>query len=552
MNKYLLVLVAFLSVSISFSQTDPQPLSSENYQTVERLEILSGSLKNDLHYSMRPLTRKVITDYALFVDTATTMLLTEQDQYNLRHIFLDNNDLVPDSHFEESRRPVLKYFYKRPAHLLDVHTEDFSLQVNPIFYGNLSYDNENAEGYGYINTRGADIRATIDDVVSVYTTLTENQVIFPEFIDDLADSLRIVPGKGFYQRDGDEFDYFEPKGGVSVNATKHINVALGYDKHFIGDGYRSLMLSENSNNAAFLKLNTKFWKINYTNLYQELAKEGTQGPDTLVGKKYMVSHHLSFDATDWLNVGVFESIIFNRQNQFEFHYLNPVIFYRAMEQQVGSPDNVVIGFNYSALVKNRLKLYGQLVLDEFSIEDVRQGDSWANKFAFQQGATYVNAFGVKQLDLQAEVNRVRPYTYQHRNLVTNYTGYGQALAHPLGANFTEAIAMARYQPFNKLRLHGMVTYADYGRDPDDRSWGGDIINKTFRDRPFDNGVETGQGFDNKSLNIQGLATYELKHNLNLDFQGVYKNLDAERNPNYNNIHVGASIRWNFGAYDYNY
>ncbi len=553
MKKYFLLILSLFFGYGSFAQVDTEPLSSINYQNLERLEILSGSLKNDIHLTMKPLMRRKMTDYALYIDTATTFLLTDQDQYNIRHIFRDNNDLVPEEYFEESDSPILKHFYKRPAYLFDAHTDDFTIQVNPIVYANYSYDNENLDGYGYINTRGGSIRATIDDKVSLYTSLTENQVIYPEFVHAYADSLSVVPGRGFHNRNGREFDYFEPKAGISADVTKHINATLGYDKQFIGDGYRSLFLSENSNNSAFLRFNTQFWKIKYTNIYQELAKDDTDGPDTLIGKKYSVTHHLSFDATDWLNIGVFESIVFDRQDQFEFHYLNPVIFYRAIEQQLGSADNVLVGVNYSALIKNRVKLYGQFVLDEFRIDDLREGQVWTNKSGWQQGVKYINAFDVNQLDLQVEVNRVRPYTYLHNNFITGYTGYGQALAHPLGASFTEAIAMARYQPINRLNLNGMVTYAKYGRDPDSQSWGSDVANKTDRDRPFNTGVETGQGWDNTSLNVQGRASFELKHNLNLDLQGVYKRLEAEgANPDFDNIHIGGGIRWNFGAYDYNF
>ena len=46
---------------------------------------------------------------------------------------------------------------------------------------------------------------------------------------------------------------------------------------------------------------------------------------------------------DRINIGLFESIVFSRPNHFELQYLNPVIFYRTVEQMVGSPDNAMIG-----------------------------------------------------------------------------------------------------------------------------------------------------------------------------------------------------------------
>lgn len=562
--KFLITVSLLFLLTGVYAQSDTEPLNSINYGTVERLEILSGSLKNDLHLTYKGVSRESLTNFAIELDTSANFNLSEIDLYNLEHIYKDNNGLVPDEYFIESVKPIWKHFYKTPAHLFDIHTDAIDLQVNPIYYGNISYDNKLTNNFGFINTRGAQVRAIIDDKVSVFTSVTENMTAFPRFLRWKIDSLRSIPGAGFYhsnRRSSDSqertYDYFVPKASVGIDVSEHISAQLGYDQHFIGDGYRSLFLSQNANNAAYLKLNTKFWKINYTNLYQELATYGQgeiyEEQNDPKSKKYMVSHHLSFDATDWLNIGLFESIIFARENQFEFHYLNPIIFFRAIEHQVGSPDNVLIGLNYSALIKNRIKLYGQLVIDEFRIDDIRSGEKhWTNKFAFQQGAKYINAFGIDQFDLQAEVNRTRPYTYMHDQVITNYTHYGSAIAHPLASNFTEWVGIANYQPFKKLRMQGILTYADYGTDPDVRSWGSDIYKKTYADRPFETGVETGQGIANKSVNAQGRISYELKHNLNLDLQGVYKAHKVKGNARVNESYFGASIRWNFGAYDYNF
>ncbi len=548
-------LLLFFPFCCSFGQVDPEPLSSINYQTVERLEIKSGSLINDLHFTMRPINRDVLTNYALYIDSSTTFLLSDQDNYNLNHIFLDNNDLVPSDYFEESVKPVLKYFYKTPAHLFDVHTKGVDVTIDPIFYGNLSYDSELRKKHGYINTRGIQMRASLDDWLSVYSTLTENQARYPNFLSRKADSLEALPGKGFYQKinGNKDFDFFNPTGGILFDFSDHVNLQFAYDKHFIGDGYRSLFTSENSNSSTFLNLGLRFWKINYANVYEELISHSTQGVDSLAGKKYKVSHHLSFDVAKWLNIGFFESIVFARENHFEFSYLNPIIFYRAMEQQLGSPDNALIGLNYSAIAKRKFKFYGQLVIDEFRSADISSGNkSWTNKFAFQQGIKYIDAFKVNNLDVQAEVNRTRPYTYSHRNLISSYTHYGQAIAHPLGANFTEFVGIANYQPIDRIRIKTIATYADYGRDPNRKSWGGDIINKTTDNRPFNTGVVTGQGVSNKSFNLQALLSYELKHNLNFDLQSVYKHHQIEGQNTLRESFTGASIRWNFGAYDFNY
>ena len=101
-------------------------------------------------------------------------------------------------------------------------------------------------------------------------------------------------------------------------------------------------------------------------------------------------------------------------DHFRLDYLNPVIFYRAIEQQNGSSDNVILGLDVKWNAARKLSFYGQFILDEFVLDHIMDGDGWwANKFAIQGGAKYIDAFGVPNLDLQGEVNIVRPYTYSH-------------------------------------------------------------------------------------------------------------------------------------------
>jgi hypothetical protein len=89
----------------------------------------------------------------------------------------------------------------------------------------------------------------------------------------------------------------------------------------------------------------------------------------------------------------------------------------------------------------RFQLYGQLMLDEFVFSELVTNNQgwWANKYGIQAGLKYIDAFGIDHLDLQAEYNQVRPYTYTHRDSSAYYAHYDTPLAHPLGANFKELI-----------------------------------------------------------------------------------------------------------------
>ena len=87
----------------------------------------------------------------------------------------------------------------------------------------------------------------------------------------------------------------------------------------------------------------------------------------------------------------------------ERDFAYPVIFYRSIEQQSGSFDNSVAGFDVKANIKHAVQLYGQFLLDEFTAKEFFSHDGyWANKWALQLGGKYFDAFTIKNFDLQAE------------------------------------------------------------------------------------------------------------------------------------------------------
>jgi hypothetical protein len=327
-----------------------------------------------------------------------------------------------------------------------------------------------------------------------------------------------------------------------------VEIQLGHDRHFMGDGYRSLVYSDYAPPAFFLKLNTRVWRLHYMNLFQELTADYRRsgGGDRLLPKKYMAFHRLGVNITDNLNIGLFEQIVFGREKgKFELQYLNPIIFYRSVEHNLGSSDNALLGLDFRWNLFNTVQLYGQLVLDEFVLDEVKSGNGWwANKQAGQVGAKYIDAFGLSNLDLQGEVNLIRPYTYQHRDGSSNYQHNRQPLAHPIGANLYEFIGIARYQPLPRLHLTAKAIATRYGMDQDSINWGNNV-NLDYNARPFNHGHEIAQGITTNQLHFDLTGTYQLRHNFFVDLKGIIRRTDAEVNTfDKNTVYTSVALRWN--------
>ncbi|HET9053289.1 MAG TPA: hypothetical protein VFM90_03900, partial [Cyclobacteriaceae bacterium] len=298
--------------------------------------------------------------------------------------------------------------------------------------------------------------------------------------------------------------------------------------------------------------NAKVWKLNYlfqlNRMVASVSGNSTGLPTGKYPDKYVALHHLSVNIGRKFNIGVFESVIFGSSDShsFEFSYLNPVIFYRAIEHQFGSSDNVILGADFKWLVVKGISLYGQFVLDEFKMEHIKARDGWwANKFGIQAGLKYFDAFGVSNLDLQAETNIVRPYTYSHHTPYGSYSNYNQPIAHPLGANFKEYIGLARYQPLPRLSLTGKVIYAQAGRDEPGVNWGGDILKDNSKLKNSEDGNVISQGVKNTILNTSFTATWQLAHNMFIDGSVVMRKSESPvAQFNSNTTVTSVALRWN--------
>lgn len=548
--KTLLLSATALPFTACAQPTTYLPQGARENILLERMEIKAGT-DSILNFSKtRPLSRGQFIPAVQRV--ANSLPLSKMDAYNLYMTQASNIEFATNRDSLVSKKRFLNTFYKTPANFYEVNVKDFQLIVNPVFEYTVGKE-QNSSEHLFLNSRGITLRGSIADKISFVSYITDNQERDPLYVRQWVSERQAVPGQGYFKEfKGTGYDYIDARGSINFKAAKYIDVTFGYDRNFIGNGFRSLYLSDFSTNVLFLKLNTRIWKFNYQNLFMELVSAYQRGADQLLGKKYAAMHHLDVNVTKWLNIGLFEGVVFGQRDRFEFGYLNPVIFYRSAEQQNGSPDNAVLGVDAKANLLKKVQLYGQLLLDEFKLNELKR-KWWGNKFGFQLGAKYIDAFGIANLDLQGEWNRVRPFTYSHDDSVANYTNYNQPLAHPVGANFNELIGIVRYQPIPRLMVQAKAIYYKQGKDVGNISYGGNIFLPNAPPyRTFDYGYEVGSGALNKVGYASLLLSYEVKPNLFVEANGVYRSQTAPSISNQNTTVISAGIRWNMHRRDFEF
>jgi hypothetical protein len=546
-----LFVILLLASEMLSAQSNYIPQGSKEYILLDRLEI-KAQKDTVLNFShIKPFNRKwwVNRLEAIRADSIPVSL-TSIDKYNIDRALLNNLEWVTTDKTEfKSKKSLWNTFFKTPANMVEVDQTDFYLSVNPVLQ--LSYGGEsNYDDPVMLNARGIVARGMVGRKVGFYTYLVENQERGPQQYRDFVAKYRAVPGAGFYKSfKTTGYDYFDARGGISFNIAKYIDFQFGYDKQFLGNGYRSMFLSDFTNNYLYMNLNLRVWRLNYVAKTMQLTSQYERGSsDSIFPKKYAAIHHISFNAPKWLTIGLFEGIVFGRLNDFEFAYLNPIIFLRPVEQNMGSGDNAFVGVDFKANIAKRFQAYGQVNFDEFVLKEMRAGDGWwANKWSLQLGGKYIDAFGVKNLDLQAETNFIRPFTYSHNDSIANYTHYNQPLAHPTLSNVQEFIGIARYQPAPKWYLQGKLIAWQQGSDTASKNFGNNIFLDSDT-RPGDYGYNFGSAVKKNGMNGSLWVAYEWKENFFIEGNLMMRKFTGSDT----RTTATLGIRWNMARREYDY
>lgn len=415
-------------------------------------------------------------------------------------------------------------------HLLNIKNKDFTVYADFLPDFQIGHDSESGTTT-WLNTRGYQVGGTIGKTFSFYTSGFENQGEFPGYLHRFIADKDIIPGQTLDNRMNRSFkDWATASAILSFTPSRYVNFTLGHDKNFIGDGYRSMLLSDVAANYPFLKTTVELGNVKYMSLWAQMQDliSPKFSYDNGIRKKWGVFHYLDWNVNDRLSLGFFDAVIWQDADTlgkrgFDFSYINPFIFLRPVENQNGSPDNAVIGFNGKYEVTKNVTLYGQFMLDEFTAKEFFAGTGyWANKFGVQAGIKGFDAFKIKNLNFLAEFNTARPYTYSQRNSLLNYGHYNQPLAHPFGANFREILSIWDYS-LKRWQLYAQGNYVQYGRDPGADNFGSDIF-KSYRTRVDNYGNYIGQGITTDFLYLDGRISYLInpKSNLRIEAGAVYR------------------------------
>jgi len=407
--------------------------------------------------------------------------------------------------------------------LIDLIDNEKSLSLYPVM--ELSYSIDNKEKGIFRAGAGAQLNYSSNKLNAGFTYLF-NRGEYMTYRKELINARSVIPAstskQGISTIDAQFWDAF-----LSYTPNQTFDFEIGYGRKFIGSGHRSLLLSDLSSPYPYFKINTKFWKLNYTNLFsRQMNTYGVVGDQDLYRQKFTASHYLELELFKKLKIGLFETVIWQSDEGtyirgFDPNYLNPVIFYRPVEFSVGSSDNVILGANIEYEFISNYTFYFQALIDEFLLDEIRadvsqvvnedediQSGWWGNKYGIQVGLKANDFLGKQGLMIRVEYNAVRPYTYAHSSPTQAYSHHSLPLAHPLGANFEEAIAQLRYSR-SDWSFSAQYNQSRRGVSPFGTNFGEEIeLSNTSRIKEYENFI--GQGISTHTKYFEGSISRRLK------------------------------------------
>lgn len=392
----------------------------------------------------------------------------------------------------------------------------------------------------WLTTLGYQLGGTIGSKFYFYGSGYNNSAALPAYLTNYANAIGVVPGQTRVTNRGNSttnWSYYTFL--LSYTPIKYVNFTVGQDKTFIGDGYRSMLLSDFASPYPFAKITFTLGSVRYMAMYAQF--EDPAAPkvpgNSNNRKKWGYFHYVDWNISNRVSLGFFDSIISadaddqGHTRGFDATYLNPFIFLRPLEASNGSPDKATLGFTGKYKIVDKTIIYGQFALGEFQAKDFFSSNGSArNKYGWQLGLRGADLFGVKSFNYLFEYNTAKPYTFTETRAIGNYSQYDEPLGHPMGANFREWLGILNYS-IGRIDLQGQLNYAYYGLDMNGLNYGKDIF-KPYTTAPNATGNFTGQGLRTDFYYAQGKVAYLInpKYNLRLELGGIYRN---EKNSLYN-------------------
>ena len=429
--------------SFAFAQVVYEPLHRDVYKFLSRLSQKSVIVFDD---QVRPVSRKYIAQKLIEATEKSSQLtsleIEELDFYNRDFKF--ELDLINDVKIDSSQITIVGYDEGDRLRLFSFRNNFFSLNLSPILGLKVgSRDNEKLTHFW----NGIYTYGYIDKYIGFSF----------DFRDNLEQGNTIDKHKEFSNITGvdartDEniIDYppnkMEYSGLDAVIASDWSWGSFSFGKDFHEWGYAEsglLVLSQKPPSYGFIRLDIKpvdWFRFNYMHGWLSsdvldsnsffYTETGTLSFD--YKNKYFAHHSITLTPLEGLDLSLGESIVYD--DELEFLYLIPIMFFRVADHQLSNQTNEAGGnsqFFFSISSRGQIKnthLYGTLFIDEITLNGISDSEKQRNQLGFTLGGS-VTDLPIDNLTLKIEYTKNYPFVYNHYTQSQDYKSSGYNLGH---------------------------------------------------------------------------------------------------------------------------
>ena len=387
-----------------------------------------------------------------------------KQQYNSSYFLPASETEIP---LHEIIRDSSKQYYEFgevifKKHVIEAKGKNYRLNISPILDFTLGKDIKDTSSRRlFQNTRGIYIEGELLKNFSFSTAIVENQARFSRYQTDFYTALgelytnqstgsytqqnAVVPGAARtkpFKEDG--FDYAFAMGNIHYQPVKWLSVTAGNTPSFIGAGYRSLFLSDNSLPSPFYKLSfaiTKKLQFHYyrSRLLNLIRKPVSTTVESYYEPKGHSVNYIHYQFNDHFSLQLIESITWSKGDSIISKRVHP-LFYNPLpvlsslvlkQEEI----NTLTGLQFQLKFKNAPLIYGQVGIGNLNI----------NSTSGQIGMRWFDAIKVKNLFVQMEYNYYSSTILEGENKRLNFSHGNVSLSHPKGNGFHEGVLRINYE-----------------------------------------------------------------------------------------------------------
>jgi len=260
---------------------------------------------------------------------------------------------------------------------------------------------------------------------------------------------------------------------------------LGRDHLYWGAGSDHLLLNHAQRGIDQVSFRVRWVWGSFTALVGQIDDFRDQEGERT--SRFLSGHRLELIPWNWLRIGISETLLFT--GDLRFGSMNPFLPYYSELVNENSEGNGLISLDFSAFPLRGLEAYGELLLDDFQLEDNNPADLEPTEWGWLIGGRWngYNGFLGAGISYGGVTNR----TYNSIEPKYRYLNYGLPLGSDIGNDGDRLNIEISCLPEAKLRIGTFFSYARQGEGgisaPFDTTYMQNSVDEGYSE-PFPSGV----------------------------------------------------------------